>query len=181
MARTRVLRLAPVLALVLACAIPLAANAAPRQGQSTGVAISTLESGVLADINAIRRQHGLSTLRLSAPLTAAARQHSTSMAFKGYFSHSSADGSSFALRLRHYYATTRYRNWAIGENLVWASPDLDPAEALRLWMNSPPHRANLLSSDYREIGISAVHVAAAPGVYGGNEVTIITTDFGSRG
>jgi uncharacterized protein YkwD len=180
MPRVSVRRLVPVLALAVACVLPLAAAGAPGQHQSGGVAIGTLESGVLADINAMRRNHGLAPLRLSVPLTAAARQHSTSMALKGYFSHSSADGTSFAARLRHYYATARYRSWVIGENLVWASPDLGPAEALKLWMNSPEHRANLLSRSWREIGVSAVHVFSAPGVYGGSEVTIITTDFGSR-
>lgn len=47
-------------------------------------------------------------------------------------------------------------------------------------MGSPEHRANLLSRDWREIGIAAVHTASAPGVYGGSAVTILTTDFGVR-
>jgi hypothetical protein len=33
---------------------------------------------------------------------------------------------------------------------------------------------------WREIGVSAVHAASAPGVYHGLPVTIITTDFGAR-
>lgn len=170
----------PVAALLAACLLPLAASAAPRHGQASSVAISTLESGVLADINSMRHAHGLAPLRLSVPLTAAARQHTTSMALKGYFSHDSADGSSFATRLRHYYSLSHYRTWTVGENMLWSSPDVDPARALELWMNSPPHRENLLSRAWREIGISAVHVPSAPGVYGGDEVTIITTDFGAR-
>jgi len=47
-------------------------------------------------------------------------------------------------------------------------------------MNSPEHRANILNARWREIGVSAVHFAAAPGTYKGLEVTIITTDFGIR-
>jgi uncharacterized protein YkwD len=47
-------------------------------------------------------------------------------------------------------------------------------------MNSPPHRANLLSPRWREVGLAAVHVGRAPGVYGGREVTIVTADFGVR-
>jgi uncharacterized protein YkwD len=47
-------------------------------------------------------------------------------------------------------------------------------------MDSPEHRANILTPRWREIGISAVHVAAAPGTFQGREVTIITTDFGVR-
>ncbi len=47
-------------------------------------------------------------------------------------------------------------------------------------MASPEHRANILSPKWREIGVSSVHVARAPGVFGGREVTIITADFGVR-
>jgi uncharacterized protein YkwD len=47
-------------------------------------------------------------------------------------------------------------------------------------MGSPGHRENLLSQRWREIGISAVHASSAPGVYGGQEVTIVTADFGLR-
>jgi uncharacterized protein YkwD len=68
----------------------------------------------------------------------------------------------------------------VGENLLWSSPNVDPARALDLWMHSPEHRANILSPRWREIGVSAAHFAAAPGTYDGAEVTIITTDFGSR-
>ena len=70
--------------------------------------------------------------------------------------------------------------WSVGENLLWSSPNVDPAGALKLWMNSPEHRANILTARWREIGVSALHVADAPGVYHGLEVTIITTDFGVR-
>ena len=47
-------------------------------------------------------------------------------------------------------------------------------------MESPAHRANILTPRWREVGLSAVNVAAAPGVYGGRDVMIITTDFGVR-
>jgi uncharacterized protein YkwD len=49
-----------------------------------------------------------------------------------------------------------------------------------LWMNSPPHRANLLAPIWREIGLGAVHSDAAPGVYQGLAATIVTADFGAR-
>jgi uncharacterized protein YkwD len=47
-------------------------------------------------------------------------------------------------------------------------------------MSSPEHRANILDPNWREIGVSAQHVASAPGAYKGLEVTVITTDFGVR-
>ncbi len=46
---------------------------------------------------------------------------------------------------------------------------------------APPHRQNILAPEWREIGIGAVHFAAAKGAYGGHAVTIVTADFGARG
>jgi len=154
-----------------------AAGAVPTQRHTT---MQALETGVLAQINTARRAHGLAGLRLSPALNAAARQHSVEMAKDGYFAHTSANGGSFDRRIGRYYPSTNRRFWSVGENLLWSSPDVDAATALQMWMNSPEHRANLLTARWREIGLSAVHVASAPGAYGGRAVTIVTADFGIR-
>jgi len=131
-------------------------------------------------MNALRATHGLSLLRLSPALNAAAAVHSTQMARMGYFSHNSANGQSFSQRVASYYPPRGYRSWTVGENLVYGSPDLGAARALRLWLSSPPHRANLLNPHWHELGLSAVHATSAPGVYGGSPATIVTADFGAR-
>jgi uncharacterized protein YkwD len=51
---------------------------------------------------------------------------------------------------------------------------------MQLWIGSPEHRRNLMTSRWRDLGVSAVTVPAAGGVFGGRQVTIITTDFGVR-
>ena len=102
------------------------------------------------------------------------------MARLGYFSHDSANGAAFWRRLERYYGSKGRRYWSVGENLLWSSPDVDAAGALRMWMGSPEHRANLLKGEWREIGLSAVHVTSAPGAFNGLEVTIVTADFGVR-
>ena len=51
---------------------------------------------------------------------------------------------------------------------------------MSLWIASPPHRGTGRPPAGVEIGISAVGVARAPGVYGGMHAIIITTDFGVR-
>jgi len=156
------------------------APAATAREAHRGSALRALEVGVMTDINAFRRSHGLRSLRLSRTLTAAARQHSTEMAVRGYFSHSSADGSAFDRRIARYYPVGQSRHWAVGENLLWSSPTVDAGGALQMWKDSPPHRENMLGARWREIGISAVHVLSAPGAYGGHEITIVTADFGVR-
>jgi uncharacterized protein YkwD len=158
----------------------IAASPAGATANRPATAMSTLEQGVLADINSLRAQHGLAPLRISSRLAAAARQHSAEMAARGYFSHDSANGSSFDKRIARYYPMGGSHYWSVGENLLWSSPDVDAGGALTMWWNSPEHRKNMLSPRWREIGLSAVHVMTAPGTYGGREVTIVTTDFGVR-
>jgi len=170
---------------VVSCAVVLAVAAALSAsawaGTATGsAAMRSLQAGVLVDINAFRSAHGLARLHLSAPLSAAAREHSQQMAVDGYFAHNSADGSAFWRRIQHFYASARWQYWSVGENLLWSSPSVDASRALAMWIASPEHLANLMNPNWREIGVSAVHVNAARGVYGGMPVTIVTTDFGVR-
>jgi len=98
----------------------------------------------------------------------------------GYFAHSSANGTSFWRRIQYYYSARNYGYWSVGENLLWAAPSVSAGRALSMWIASPEHLRNLLSPQWRQIGISSVHVLDAPGVFGGSNVTIITTDFGVR-
>ena len=143
-------------------------------------ALRSLEQGVLTEVNALRHQHGLMPLRLSSGLAAAAHQHSTEMANRGYFGHSSANGSLFDRRIARFYPRGGRHYWSVGENLLWSSPNVDAAGVLSTWLNSPEHRRNMLKGRWREIGLSAVHVPSAPGAYSGREVTIVTADLGAR-
>lgn len=178
----------PSIGIVLACvaatlaalvAILAPAPAAARAGGPT-TELSLLESGVVAQINFIRVQHGLAALRLSGDLDEAADEHSQEMAADGYFEHDSYDGSAFWKRIASFYSSTGYGYWSVGENLLWGSPSVGSVGALQMWMRSPEHRANILNPRWREIGVSAVHTVHAPGTYGHRTVTIITTDFGVR-
>ena len=113
-------------------------------------------------------------------LKAAAGAHSYEMARDGYFSHDSADGTSPWKRLSRYYPRAGYRRYEVGEALLWYSPVVDAATAVHAWLTSPEHRAILLSPGFREIGVSAVHATAASGSFQGDEVTLVTADFGVR-
>jgi uncharacterized protein YkwD len=153
---------------------------AQTTSKSARGAQSALEVGVLSEVNGFRRRNGLSALRSSGRLAAAARQHTVEMAQRGYFSHTSADGSGFDRRIARFYGMGRSRYWSVGENLLWSSPSVDAAGALRMWLDSPPHRTILMTTRWREVGIAAVHVPSGPGEFGGREVTIVTADFGVR-
>lgn len=175
--RVTALRLALATALLVATGFLAASALATSRSEKN---LRTLNRQVLAAVNSFRAAHGLAALRESAALDRSARQHSNEMGRDGYFAHSSHDGTVFWRRIRHYYTAKGYSYWSVGENLVWESPGLSAGGAMKLWIASPPHLANLLSKQWRQIGISAVGVAHASGVYGGRHVVIITTDFGAR-
>jgi uncharacterized protein YkwD len=153
---------------------------APQGGSRVQSATSALEGAVVGRINLLRRGRGLRPLRWNRRLAAAADYHSHDMARKGYFEHDSANGTAFWRRIERFYPSRGFRSWTVGENLLWASDTYGASFAVREWMASPPHRENLLSREWREIGIGAVTVSSAPGAYAGRAVTIVTADFGAR-
>jgi uncharacterized protein YkwD len=169
-------------ALVLAFA---AGTATVPAGAATHAAASVaasepLEIALLAELNEVRRAHGLSPLRRSGGLAAAAGVHSRAMAQFGFFQHESRDGTSFSQRVQRFYRPSSRGSWSVGENLLWSTP-LSAAHAVSMWMQSPPHRRNILTPSWREVGLSAVQATRAPGVFGGRDVVIVTSDFGVRG
>lgn len=154
-------------------------TSAPRRSRARS-AMAALESGVVGRMNALRRAHGLRPLRLNQRLRAAAVFHSRDMGRRGYFEHDSISGTPFWRRIERFYPSSGFDAWTVGENLLWGSDTYGAAFAIREWMASPPHRQNILSRGWREVGIGAVYFVNAPGEYGGRPVTIMTADFGSR-
>ncbi len=159
-------------------AIKILVLAASLSGSA--VADHSLEGGVLKAINALRVSHGLVALRSNPALAGAAAGHAFEMAADGYFSHDDVNGAPFSKRIIPRYGPTGYGYWQIGENLLWSSGSLDAQGAVTMWWNSPGHRENMMRPSFREIGLSAVHENAAPGTFGGYDVTIVTADFGVR-
>jgi uncharacterized protein YkwD len=171
--------LAGVIGVVVALAAPAGAS---TDGTGTREISSrtALARGIVSEINALRAERGLSRLVVSSQLANAARTHSRSMARTGFFAHESANGAPFSERVERYYRSSGFRSWRAGENLLWASPDVDAKRAVEMWLESPGHRRILLTPAWHEIGLSAVHTESAPHAFDGLEVTIVTADFGVR-
>lgn len=101
---------------------------------------------VVALVNAARADAGCGALRVDDRLTAAAQGHSDDMAAKGYFSHTSLDGRSFADRVRAAgYPDPGGENIAQGQRSARAVHEA--------WMNSEGHRANILNCSFTAIGV----------------------------
>ena len=121
------------------------ATAAPATGDRA------FEQRVIELTNANRRQHGCGDLTNNSMLHAAALGHSADMNANGYFSHTSADGSSMTNRIdRQGYG------WrSIAENI--ARGQRTPEQVVEGWMNSAGHRANILNCGLTEIGVGFVN------------------------
>lgn len=155
-------------------------RASRPQSSRARSAMAVLEDAVVARMNQVRASRGLRPLRVSRPLRVAADFHSRDMAGRGYFEHDSMSGTPFWRRIERFYPSRGFRSWTVGENLLWGTGTYGAAFAIREWMNSPPHRENILSRQWREVGIGAIHVPNAPGTFRGRTVTIVTADFGAR-
>lgn len=167
-------------ALIAAPAVTSAEGSECSRRPVSAAATPLRAADILREINRIRVGRGLEALRHSPPLARAAVFHSRQMGREGFFSHDSADGSTFEKRVKRFYPTTGYRRWRAGENLLWASGELTAVRAVAMWMKSRGHRANLLAPRWREVGIGVVRWNDAPGVYRGRDVVIVTADFGMR-
>ena len=153
------------------------ASLGPTQSGGAATQQKALENGLVRAINVVRKEHGLKPLALSAKLSAAASAHTREMGTKGYFEHESYDSTDFWKRISRWYTSKGKRTWSVGENLLYSSPDVSADEGVELWMGSPGHRANILSRQWREIGISAMHFESAPGEFEDAPVPLVTADF----
>ena len=135
-----------------------------------------LVRATLCVLNAQRTRHNLRPLRLNRRLSDAAQRHSRAMARKRFFSHTSLSGASFVDRIRSAGYLSGARSWAVGENIAYGSGSRSTPHSIGMaWMHSPPHRANILNSSYRAIGIGV-----AFGTPSGRRGGTYTTDFGRR-
>ena len=93
--------------------------------------------------NEIRARYQLHAQRISPELTKAAQDHAWYMARTGQFSHS-VNGGFVARARRHKYPGSAY-----GEIILYGAGNIP--ETFNGWLNSPGHRAILLSGA-REVG-----------------------------
>ncbi len=142
----------------LVSAIPASSsNCAGAEAEAQALSPTQLESSVTCLINEERTKAGLRSLRSSGTLRQAALGHSQDMVRRGYFDHTSPSGKTFADRITAAGYTRGARRWLLGENLIWGRGTArTPQAMIDAWMGSPPHRANLLRTRFREIGVAAV-------------------------
>jgi uncharacterized protein YkwD len=139
-------------------------SAAAPAAEAAGPRIDRGERTVIRAINRARAAHGLRRLRANRRLARAADAHSRNMLRADFFAH-----GSFAQRVRRY---VRLRS--IGETIAMTSR-CSGRTVVRMWLNSPGHRAVLLSRQFRRVG-----VGRRLGRLGSSRACLVTADFGSR-
>ena len=155
MSHRATLALAVVLAMIAATALAAPAAARPAEDR--------LEKLARAKINALRAKNGLRPMRKSVSLTRSAARYARYMLRTGYFGH-----------LSTIRAPRRYRT--LGEIiLLHRGRRGRPRIAVKYWARSSGHRAVILSSRFRSIGIGK-----ASGYFQGRNVTLWVSHVGRR-
>lgn len=118
---------------------------APGQEKKDELKLSKEEQELIDLTNAERKKAELPPLAVNPKLMAAARAHAENMARQEKLEHT-LDDKDPAARV----TDAGYKFRTTGENVAWNADT--PKEAVKDWMDSPPHRENILKKGYADIG-----------------------------
>lgn len=141
-----------------------------KEDTATSADLATLSTNSIVDAtNRERIKAGLPPLGLNEKLTLSATAKTKDMIKKQYFEHVSPTGEAVS----ELGQKVGYNYIILGENLALGN-FTDGNDVVEAWMNSPGHRANILNTNYEEIG-----VYAAKATYQGREVWFAVQHFGT--
>ena len=146
----------------------------------TVATVVAAQAATLCLLNQERARRGLVPLALNAQLGAVATAHSQDMVTRKFFDHTAPGGSTVVSRIQASGYIVPGRSWQVGENIAWGTGRIGtPAAIMQSWMNSPPHRHNILEPRFREIGVGIAAGTPSAGLsFAG---ATYTTEFGTRG
>jgi uncharacterized protein YkwD len=138
-----------------------------------GAAASLQARSVRCLVNWARAQEQRPGLRPSRALRRAAELKGRGVASCGELSHAPCSS-----RVTDAVRQSGYRYSSFGENL-FAGIDrhVSPRDVVAAWLQSPPHRANILRPGFREVGFASV---SAPGFFGVGGSVVWVAAFGAR-
>lgn len=123
---------------------------------------------VLDQTNNERIKLGLEPLVYSPVLSESAKEKAQDMFADNYWAHNSPQGKTPWT----FFDAVGYKYSTAGENLAKDFYNTD--SLVFAWMNSPTHKANIVNSKYKEIGIAVVN-----GTLGDIKTTLIVQHFGA--
>jgi uncharacterized protein YkwD len=152
----------------------IGADQAPKQAT-----LHYLRSSVLCLVNRVRLHYGLNALHYNPQLRSSATGHSRDMVVHRYLGHDGPSGSTVGTRVASAGYLARVSTYFVGEN-IGGGPGQRAGSAMavfRAWMQSPPHRANILDAGFHDFGAG---VARGYPAGGGAAAATYTLDFGTR-
>lgn len=142
-------------------------NCAADCGEGSGAQTTGLDSEEMAFvvlINQHRASNGLGPLKTCVTLNRSAQGHSEDMRDKNYFSHDGLDGSDMVSRsCDACYSFACPLQTAMGENI--AAGNATASATFNQWKNSSGHNANMLSANFKVMGIGRATGGGNYGVY----------------
>jgi hypothetical protein len=135
----------------------------------TANASSITETNIFNLTNSQRAKYGMGNLSWNYKLVNAARAKAQDMINKDYFSHNTPSGETpwtFILNAGYNYIYA-------GENLAMNYSVAE--DVINAWMNSGGHRANILGSNYKELGVGVV-----TGEFQGYTTIMVVQMFGTQ-
>jgi uncharacterized protein YkwD len=116
-----------------------------------------LKEKMLECVNAIRQSAHLTPLRWDDRLGQAAQKYAEEMLARVFFGHANPEGAGPLHRAR----AVGYVPWSVGENIARGHYSVD--EVMDGWMNSPPHRHEILDPNFDEVGFGLARGRNAEG------------------
>jgi hypothetical protein len=127
-----------------------------------------LTNALVDGTNASRSSNNVAPLTISPLLQVAAQDKANDMVANNYFAHTSPAG----VTPWDWFEKVDYNFIYAGENL--AVNFSDSQDVTNAWMNSPEHRANILNTNFTQIGM-----ATATGTYEGHPAVYVVELFGT--
>jgi cysteine-rich secretory family protein len=136
---------------------------------------------LLCLMNRARARYGLRPLRTNRCLHRVAARHAHDMVNRRYFAHTTPNGRDPGQRARASGYVPRRAAWMVGENIAWGvAGAARPNWVVRAWMHSPPHRHNILSRRFRDVGIGVARGVPVHGFRGVPLRATFSVEFGAH-
>ncbi|HEY7953443.1 MAG TPA: CAP domain-containing protein [Solirubrobacteraceae bacterium] len=161
------------------------ASAAPARCANTGLQptrsnLAAIDAATFCLIEQIRVAHHLHPLHFNRPLQGVAAGQAHDMVAGDYFGDDSISGLTPMQRILATPYPSHAKRVNSAQNIGWATgPFATPAAMVAAWMNSPPHRAIILTARFRDVGVGVTPAAPSSLAQGLSGATY-TLEFGER-
>jgi hypothetical protein len=133
-----------------------------------GIALNLDTQEIIRLTNIERKKSNLPPLQANKQLTKAAQDKAADMMHFGYWDHYSPSKRT----PWKFILDAGYEYHFAGENL--AKDYIDNQTLINAWMDSPPHKANILNKNYKDIGIAFIQ-----GKFKDKETILVVQMFGA--